>query len=289
MKTIFALSLASVCGAVSAQTPATNLMPDGSRDMYLGAGLVSTPLYPGARERRVQAVPLLQVEWSNGAFVSGLSAGLHWSHNPALEYGPLLAVHPGRDNQGIGSVTDPAAHSAGRIGVRYDGGGISEAGAPSEAPGMAGMDKVSARLQGGVFVNYYLSPALRMTSTVLYGAGRDRHGLAWSLGLQRAPIDITMHHRLTLAAGVTMVNEAHNARLFGVTEVESLTSGFRPYAPAGGLRDVSASAGWNWALSPAWMLASSVRVARLRGDARHSPLVQRPTSVTVSSGLAYRF
>ena len=52
---------------------------------------------------------------------------------------------------------------------------------------------------------------------------------------------------------------------------------------------VFASARWNWALSPSWMLSSSVRVARLSGDARRSPLAERPTQTTVSTGLAYRF
>lgn len=283
MKTLLALSLASVCGAVAAQTPATNPMPDGSRDMYAGVGVIAAPAYAGAGGRQVRALPLLQVEWSNGGFLSGLAAGMHLSDTPSLEYGPLLAIHPGRSRQGAGGVTD----AGGRSSV-FEGIGAGHTTIPVGA-GMAGMNEVLARLQGGVFVNYYLTPSLRLTNSVLYGAGQERRGLAWSLGLQRTAIEITPQHRLTLAAGVTLVDRAHNARFFGVTQAESDSSGFTVYAPRGGVRDTSVSLGWNWALSPDWMLASSVRATRLRGDAGRSPIVERATGVSVSSGLAYRF
>ena len=258
-------------------------MPDGSRDMYAGIGAVAAPAYAGAKEGQVRVLPLLQLEWSGGGFVSGLMAGMHLSDTPALEYGPLLAIHPGRTRQGAGGVTD----AGGRSSV-FEGIGAGHATIPVGS-GMAGMNEVRARLQGGVFVNYYLAPSLRLTNSVLYGAGAERHGLAWSLGVQRTAIEITPQHRLTLAAGVTLVDRAHNARFFGVTQAESERSGFVAYAPRGGVRDVSLSLGWNWALSPDWMLASSVRASRLLGDARRSPIVERPGSVSVSSGLAYRF
>jgi outer membrane protein len=61
------------------------------------------------------------------------------------------------------------------------------------------------------------------------------------------------------------------------------------YAPAGGLKDVRLSARWNWTLAPAWILTSHVQGTRLLGDARRSPLVERPTNLTVSTAIAYRF
>lgn len=285
MKTLLALSLAGLCGAAMAQTPASNPMPDGSRDMYLGVGAVSAPHYLGSAERRVRAMPLVQVEASNGMFVSGLSAGMHWSRVASLEYGPLVAIHPGRDkdgSHGVGGVTDPAPGSIVRISVRPDG----SAAAPV---GMAGMKDVPARLVGGAFLNYYLNSELRLTNTVLYGAGRDNNGMSWNVGLQHMPIEITPHHRITLSAGITVVNREHNAAFFGVNKDDALTSGFAYYAPGGGVRDLTLAAGWNWALSPSWMLATGVRATRLRGDARFSPLVERPTNISVSTGLAYRF
>lgn len=284
MKTLFALSLAGACGAAIAQAPAMNPMPDGSRDLYVGVGAVSAPEYEGAKERRIGALPLVQLEWSSGIFVSGMSAGMHLSGRPAIEYGPLLAIHPGRDQSGTtgsaGGVTSPLVGVSGSDGAT---------GVGRRPHGLAGMDDVEPRLQAGGFFNYYLSPGLRLTNSVLYGAGRDRDGVAWSLGMQHVAADIAPHHRLSLAAGLTLVNRSHNASFFGVTKQESGFGGHPVYAPRGGVKEVSLAARWNWALSPAWMLASGARVARLQGDARHSPLVQRPTDVSISTGLAYRF
>ena len=279
MKTLFALALAGACGAACAQTPATNPMPDGSRDRYVGLGVIAAPDYAGASERRTEALPMIQAEWSNGLFISGMSAGWHVSQRPDFEFGPLLVLDPGRDEDGTGStaggVTSAFGLQTGRMTVT--------------AHGLAGMRAIGARLQTGIFANYYLAPALRLTSSVLYGAGHERNGVVWSVGLQRVATDLAAHHRVSLSAGLNLVNRNYNASFFGVTTQESLLSGHTAYAPGGGLRDVYLGAGWNWALSPGWMIASAARLARLQGDARHSPLVERPTNFTVSTGLVYRF
>ncbi len=148
---------------------------------------------------------------------------------------------------------------------------------------------IPARLQAGVFANYYVTPTLRITNSVLYGAGKNSDGLAWNLAVQHTAADIAAQHRFTYSAGVTLVNERHNASFFGVSASEATSSGHKAYAPGAGVQDVYLGARWNWALSPSWMLVSGARVTRLQGDARQSPLVQRPTNVSISSGLAYRF
>ncbi|MES2319149.1 MAG: MipA/OmpV family protein [Pseudomonadota bacterium] len=279
MKTLLALSLAVACGAACAQTPATNPMPDGSRDMYVGLGVVVAPDYPGAREKRVNALPLLQLEWSNGMFLSGMSAGMHLSRRPDLEFGPLLALDPGRDQDGsgnkVGGATPVQSFLAGR-----------EA---RVGQGLEGLRDVHARLQLGAFANLYLTPSLRLSNSFLYGAGHERNGVVWNLGLQHISDGLSPRHRFAVSAGINLVNRNYNASYFGVTAEESVLSGYSAYAPNGGLRDIYVGAGWNWALSPSWMIASTARVTRLRGDARHSPLVERPANFSISSGLVFRF
>ena len=68
-----------------------------------------------------------------------------------------------------------------------------------------------------------------------------------------------------------------------------MNSGNASYAPAGGLKDVHLHARWNWALAPGWVLTSHAQASRLQGDARRSPLVERPTNLTVSTAIAWRF
>ena len=87
---VFAL-LAGACAPCLAQSPET-LMPEGSRDAWIGAAFVNQPEREGSRERESALVPYFRVQWSNGLFVENLSAGLQMSRTPHLRYGPLVAV-----------------------------------------------------------------------------------------------------------------------------------------------------------------------------------------------------
>lgn len=282
MKQLYALVLACVGSAASAQTPTTNPMPDGSRDMYVGLGAVSAPRYDGADSRKVSALPVLQVQWSNGFFISGASAGMHLSGRPTVEYGPLLTLHRSRDESGSGGTLDPLKSDAfpSMVGIadRVRSGNRLE-----------GMRDIGVRAEVGGFFNVYLAPEWRLTSAAVYGAGHERNGARLELGVQRLATEFAPHHTLSLSAGASFVNGAYNRSYFGVTVPEAFNSGNRVYTPDGGLKDVRVGARWNWSLSPSWILSTNVQAIRLMGDARRSPLVERSTNVTVSTALAYRF
>lgn len=279
------LLLAGLSGAAAAQTPTINPMPDGSRDMYIGLGAVSAPRWDGASERKTAVLPVVQFEFSNGIFLSGMTAGWHLSEGPVAEYGPLLSLLPGRTQSGrdagVGHVT--TAGSSGLIP------GTVPVGVPLGATRLYGMQDIDRRLEAGGFFNYYLAPQVRLANTLLAGSGQDRNGLRYTLDLQRVATDAAEHHRIAAAVGFTLVNRQYNTTYFGVTAEESRNSLNAEWHPGGGVRDVHASVRWNWMFTPSWMLTSQVQVARLQGDAKRSPLVERPTNVSVSTALAYRF
>ena len=281
MNKFFFLALAVSSGAACAQTPATNPMPDGSRDMYAGLGLASARRYEGAADRKNAALPVLQVQWSNGAFISGMGAGVHWSADPTIEYGPLAGLHPRRSHSGTGGrIGDAHSVMLGPVTARTRLAGHNR---------LDGMDEIKLRLEAGGFVNYYLAPAWRLTSSILAGSGNDSDGVRAQIGIQRLALQLAPHHTVSLSAGASLVNSAYNRAYFGVTADEAFTSGNLEYRPRGGLKDVYLGARWNWALSPSWIVTSTVQAARLAGDARRSPLVERPTNLTLSAALAYRF
>jgi MipA family protein len=285
MKTFLALALLTGCGAATAQTPAINPMPDGSRDMYVGLGAQSAPRYEGADSRRTRAVPVIQVQWSNGIFISGMSAGMHLSGQPTIEYGPLLTLQPRRSESGIGgNAVDP-----GDPGGFYGWAGPSAIAAGRPANPLTGMEPISTRLLAGGFLNYYLTPQWRLTSTALWGAGNNRHGAIADLGVQRLAVDIAPHHTVSLLGGVSLVNRDYNQAFFGVTVPEAVHSGNRVYSPGGGLKDAHVGVRWNWTVAPNWMLTTNLQAERLLGSAKDSSLVERPTNVAVSTALAYRF
>ncbi|MGH8855076.1 MAG: MipA/OmpV family protein [Telluria sp.] len=282
MNKLFALVLAVSGSAASAQTPTTNPMPDGSRDMYAGLGVVSAPRYDGADERKVSALPVLQVQWSSGVFISGMSAGMHLSSSPTVEYGPLLAIHPRRSESGSG----------GRVGEVFQGAtlmpGVERERLRLNNP-LAGMDEIKMRPEAGAFFNVYLTPEWRLTSSVLAGAGNDRNGVRGDFGIQRLALQVAPHHTVSVSAAVSFANRAYHQTYFGVSAGQAFVSGNPVYRPEGGLKDLRIGARWNWMLSPSWMLSSSLQATRMIGEARPSPLVERPTNVTVSTAFAYRF
>jgi outer membrane scaffolding protein for murein synthesis (MipA/OmpV family) len=281
MTRLLALALCAACQAAWAQTPAGNPMPDGSRDMYVGLGAVSAPRYEGAKDRKVSALPLLQVQWSSGLFISGTNAGWHLSSDPSFEFGPMAALRPRRSEAGTGTGFDGVGDmpryallpdAVGRSGNRLDG-----------------MGEIPTRVLGGAFFNAYLDPQWRVTSSVLVGAGEERNGALLELGLQRLATPLGMHHTVSVSAGLTAANRNYNTAYFGVSPQQALGSGNPPYAAAGGLKDAHLGVRWNWALSPSWLLTSNLQATRLLGSASQSPLVERPTNLTVSTAFAYRF
>jgi outer membrane scaffolding protein for murein synthesis (MipA/OmpV family) len=91
MKAMFFAVIAGACAPCMAQSPIT-LMPEGSRESWVGAIFVNQPEREGSRERESALVPYFRVQWSNGLFVENLSAGLQMSRIPHLRYGPLVAL-----------------------------------------------------------------------------------------------------------------------------------------------------------------------------------------------------
>lgn len=290
------LALAGACSTVAAQTPATNPMPDGSRDMYIGIGVQSAPRYDGASHNRTQALPVLQVQWSNGIFISGTTLGMHLSDSPSLEFGPLLSLAPRRDKDGlslgVGGVSDGSNGRSNATIVRPPGGfrpGNVEAVQQEASNRLLGMDVVERRVVYGGFLNYYLTPKLRLANSLSYGAGNDRKGARLFSALQYMMPEVAPHHTIVLTAGASIANRAHTATWYGLTKDEGERTNLGHYAPGGGVQDVRAGVRWNWALSPSWMMTTGVQVNRLVGDAKASPLVERATTVSASTALAYRF
>ena len=284
-------AFALLCSGAGAQTPVPNPMPDGSSDMYAGLGVVSAPRYAGADQRRTRPLPVLQGQWSNGVFVSGMSAGLHLSTRPLLEYGPLISLHPGRDDGGNGASAVGIQSLSGEGNLRHLTTELVQYNATVLASGnrLNGLPSIARRLQGGAFANVYLAPALRLTSRALYGAGNDHRGATFHVGIQVLNLAPFSHHTLMVEGELALANRHYNQEFFGIDNDQSVSSGHPLYQAHGGWRDGRIGARWNWTLTPSWMLVSGLDATRQLGATRTSPLVTRTTALSVSTALAFRF
>ena len=268
--------------SAQAQTPTQNLMPDGSRDMYWGLGVISRPQYEGATSRKVAALPLLQMQWSNGLFVAGMGAGWHLSSQPKTDFGPMLLLDPGRSVTGTGNyIVFPLNTSSSLVSQdKLEG--------PNRVR-LTGLEEIHGRILGGFFFNQEFGREWSQTNTLLMGAGNDRHGVKLNSEVRYLLSDLSSHHKLSLGIGVNVVNQSYARSFFGVTAAEAARSTKPAFDPNAGVKDVYGELRWNWHFDANWMLTSKLHVGQFAGSVKNSPLVEQKTTVTVSTAVAYRF
>lgn len=279
--------IAGVCGLIAipcmAQNPSRNLMPDGSFDSYVGLGVISRPVYEGSGNNKRAVLPLLQMEWSNGIYIAGMSVGWHLSDNPTYEYGPLLQLEPGRTPAGLAnSIDTPAYQTASVIGPDLKLG--------SRATNrLNGMTDINRRLLAGGFFNYRLNDQWRLTNAVVYGAGNDKRGMRLTSDINYRPSMLPRHHSLSFNLGVNYVNNAYANDYFGVSEIEAGRSINDEFHARAGIKDMHLEVNWNYSLSSSWLITSKLRASQLLGNVKESPLVEKKNGLSVSTALAYRF
>lgn len=303
MKKLYAIIivLLGTSGLSQAQTPAQNLMPDGSHDLYMGLGVIVRPNYEGSKQHKIRALPVFQMQWSNGAFISGMHAGLHLSDQPQRDFGPLIGIEPGRNSSGSRNIPDDA-HSF--FPSDTTAGDASESAKLGSKPAF---NTVKARLTAGGFYHMQLNPQLRWHNQLLYGSGNDRNGLRFNSDLRFRLPEFSSHQAVTIGLGLQAVNQAYARSYFGVNDVNvsvhslSLFDGIafaKTVAPAGerieykpraGVKDLHLDLFWNVNLSSSWLVTTKLNASYLLKNAANSPLVQQRTNVTVSTALAYRF
>ncbi len=168
-------------GALAAALPAWaqsdfRLLPEGSKDIAVGALLGYAPDKPGSARRSAYLVPQFTVDWDNGVFLNGLSLGMQMSKQPLLQYGPVIALD---------------------LGARRANG--------SSTP---------LRPVFGAFVNYQPLSELSLHAHAYAPAGSEGSGVLLNLqaGTQFA---LTPHHFLALGAGVNLADRAYMRSDFG--------------------------------------------------------------------------
>jgi outer membrane protein len=212
-----------------------------------------------------------------------MSAGMHLSDDPVLEYGPLLSC---------------SRVATRRLGYtdrrrRRD----RPAGYPAfprrqefrlQAERLAAWTRSIRACRPAPSSITTSSPRWRLTSSLLFGAGKDRDGARLELGVQRLAA-VSARHRCRavgrLFAGQPPVQRGLFRRLARRSVAQPLPGTTAPAAAWGRARgralELGAVAVLDADLEPAGDAPA--------GQRQNSPLVERPTNVTVSTAIAYRF
>lgn len=150
---------------------------------------------------------------------------------------------------------------------------------------LAGMDDVDAAGELGVRLNYV------MGDVTGYGAVRKgfggHHGVTGELGakLRHQPQD-----KLTLisSAELRFGNGEFTDTYFGVSDDESLDSGYRPYDAGGGIYAARLTVEARYEFLPDTLLMGRFTYSRMLGDAADSPVVHERNQPAFSVGVARR-
>lgn len=223
----------------------------------VGLAVISTPSYVGSRQRRTMAVPVFDYRWKNG-FFAGTSNGLGYLFDsaPNIQYGLRVTADFGRK--------------------------------ASRSVALNGMGDIDAAAEFGGFFNYFVSPQVSLTSSLRYGAGNDNKGMVVDLGANYA-VQLAPQWRSAVGVAASYVNAKTMQSAFGVTPAQSVTSGYAPYSPGAGFRDVRASASLNYFVNRQWAVTGAVSAGALQGDAKRSPLVRDRSPVSGVLALTYEF
>lgn len=242
--------LASAAPALAQST--SMLMPEGSKDLYMGIVVADVARDEGGSARRLVALPTASGLWSNGIFAQLGALGWDLTDDPTVNYGPIVTYGP-RSKR-----SDDSAHRS------------------------------SIAFQGGAFYGFMFTREIHFGSRLLYGGGADGRGLQLRLG---ADISwrLGAHDALTLSPGLALANGALMRSTYGVSASQAKLDGLPAYDAKAGVRNLGLDIDWNSELSTKFTLDTGLSLSRLAGSAAHSPLIARRNDATLFTALSYHF
>lgn len=229
----------------------------GEDGRWVGLAFIAGREYQGSNEARNLLLPQLEFQWANGWF-AGTSNGIgyNFSKDRGIDYGLRLTADFGRKE--------------------------------SRSPALRGMGDIDPRAEAGAFFNYPVNSDFVLTSSLRYGAGDSSNGALLNLGGTYSTA-IAPNWRLGAGVSGTLANQAYMQSFFGVTSAQSATSGYAPYRPSSGLRDLRASVSLTYLMSPRMVLTGGLSHVSLMGDAKDSPLTAQSNWFSGVVALTYGF
>jgi outer membrane scaffolding protein for murein synthesis (MipA/OmpV family) len=254
------LTLSAIIAAVlSCQALAQN----ADDEKYIGIGARVRPAYEGADSSRVDVIPYLRLygEHFFARTTQGLLEG-GWRTRPlgAWVFGAQLAYEEGR-------ISDESAFLEERHFEDLDA--SASLGLHAEGDWKIGAVPLNMllRYRRDVKADNGAQADLRVTAGIL-DWGRLRAGV---------------YGQLTWADGKS------TQRYFGVTSLQSATSGLPAYSAGSGLRYAEVGLLGDVDLARHWIGLWGVSLQQSQGAARDSPIVQDRTNLFANAGIAYRF
>jgi MipA family protein len=153
---------------------------------------------------------------------------------------------------------------------------------------LRGLGDVDGGIVAGAFVGYHLGPVLLDVS--FRNTFGDDGGYLIGLGAE-VERPLRDHVTLTARVGATYADEDYMRNYFGISAAQSATSlaGLPAFDADAGFKDVHVELGLKADIDAHWSARTTLRYARLIGDAADSPVVENENQFTGLIGLTYKF
>ncbi|HCT8839271.1 structural protein MipA [Pseudomonas aeruginosa] len=255
--------LLGIAGTATAQTEHDS-EPRSQRDSEnsLGLGVGIAPEYLGARDSRVQLVPMVVV--MQGPFYLDSTRGVGYRHETrsGLFFGQSLNWDPGRTDHD--SKSRPGSDR------------------------LRGMGTVKGSLITSLEVGYYFAPWLAVRAESEFALTERDRGNRFSLGLEGG-LWSEGKNDIWYSTNAYFSDGRFAQSYFGVTSDQSAASGFSRYTPDRGFYAYSASINWEHRFDKHWSAMISVNAVSLADDARKSPIVQESLNTFALGAINYIF
>jgi MipA family protein len=251
----------------------------GPWDVSVGASVVSTPEYEGAKKSTSSLVPNLSLSYKTqgyGTFsLGGKGLGAAWTIIDKEDYsfGLSLGASQGRSDAKDGTALRPGSKR------------------------LRGMGEIKSAAELGVFG--HVNAGLPIMLAVVRGSGdgkadtKDRsvrgHGGTRIELSTEFPWQISSNFGLSFSPNIVWGDKKHNQTYFGVTSVQAANSSFKAYDAGAGIKSVGLAVGAEYKFTPNWSATAALALNQLQGDAAKSPLVQKKAQTTVAAGVSYKF
>jgi outer membrane protein len=252
---IAATSVALFTNLANAQSlPKQSSPNEGGR---VGIAAIQTTKYQGSDESRSLAFPSIDYEWSNGWF-AGTTTGIgkKWGASDGLQYGAKLLYDFGREE--------------------------------SNSTALRGLGNIDPSVDFAVFAQYAIGNGFSGKTLLRYGSGVENEGALLELGLNYST-SLSDKMRFGAGIGTTFANANYLQSHFGVTNKQSLASGYKVYTPTAGIRDATVNVSLTYLLSPKIALTGVLANKTLMGDAKDGPMVKKTNSSDAILAVTYAF
>jgi len=251
------IALLALTTPAAAQEADTIDQKDGGVHGTVIAGIGAVPDYEGADTYRL--FPLLggKINLDNRyVAIEGLSARANILNSDRFEFGPVAHLTLGRRRR----IDSAAVASLGRIDDAYEVGAFA---ATSFTIGDTGRLRLAIE---GVHDVSQVHNGWLGTATIGYV---QTLGSKW---------------RVSADASLTGASDDYAQRYYSISTFGAAASGLNAFTAKGGIKDVGASLGVGYQLSPRWSINGFASYKRLLGDIAASPVVAREGSANQFSG-----